>query len=68
MVTLTALSGYRNREYVYQAGETFEASEELAAFLEADAPGVFKRLDAPAVDKMIGTPAVNKTIRRQRNG
>ena len=68
MVTLTALSSYRNREYVYQAGETFEASEEIAAFLEADAPGVFKRIATPVIDKMIDAPAVNKTIRRQRNG
>jgi hypothetical protein len=63
MVTLTALTGYVNRELVYRAGEQFQVDEAEALFLETDAPGVFKRVEAPTTNKMVKQPALNKAIK-----
>jgi len=81
MVTLRAVSGYANRERVYRAGECFGVDEGTAAWLEADAPGVFvrvaereeqpdgKALDAPTENKMLkSAPADKATGRPRRKG
>lgn len=73
MVTLKAVSRYVNREQVYKAGDVFEASESLAAWLEADAPGVFvrvesKALDAPTENKMVESAPADKAMRPRRKG
>lgn len=68
MVTLIALSNYANREQVYRVGEQFHVSDELAQFLETDAPGVFKRIEAPTANKMVRRPTMNKAVKTTDNG
>lgn len=74
MVTLRAVSRYVNREQVYGAGEVFQVAEGMAAWLEADAPGVFVRVvqpesravERPAEDKMMADAPASKAAGRPR--
>lgn len=58
---LKCVGRYRNdpRNVVYQVGEVFEASDEDAAYLLADAPGCFEVV----VEKAVRKPARDKAVR-----
>jgi len=57
---LRCVSGYTNGPagLVFRAGDEFNANEELARFLLADAPGCFKEV----LVKKAGRPRKNKAI------
>jgi hypothetical protein len=65
MATLIALGEYHAQKLHYMAGQTFEADDNLALFLMADAPANFevvtvKEIVAPPVDKMLRKPKASK--------
>jgi hypothetical protein len=65
MATLIALGEYHAQNLHYTAGQTFEANDDLALFLMADAPANFevvtvKEIEAPPVDKMLRAPKGKK--------
>lgn len=73
-VRLVCLSDYQHsgRNLLYTEDQVFEADEDLAAFLERDAPGCFapykepaessaRALDEPPANKMIGSPPAKKS-------
>jgi len=70
MPRLRALTSYRHdpRNLRFVAGEEFDATDELAAYLTRDAPGCFeevireKALDEPRRDKMVRRAPVDKSV------
>lgn len=66
---LRCVAAYRNdpRNVIYRAGDEFDATDEHAAFLLADAPGCFehvkpkaKRVRKPPQDKAMREPPEEK--------